>query len=179
MKKFSLILCSIVIFLTSFAVNAQTVDEYEAFQLKALKDCNKFGVYVWDFEGDKLDKGLTEKEIEKFVIKSLKGAGIHAVEFADSKGIEGAPCVEVSIRVDNEPKNNLYAYSVIVRFIQDVKLKRNNMPHYSAITWERDEVGLSTAKDVQLELKISINSLLDEFIKDFYKVNKNKLKNRK
>ncbi|MBU0560490.1 MAG: hypothetical protein KKG93_13085 [Bacteroidetes bacterium] len=49
---------------------------------------------------------------------------------------------------------------------------RTNITHYSAIVWERDDIGHAEKNDLTLEIKVSINSLIDEFIKDYYKVNK-------
>ncbi len=150
---------------------AQTVDKYELHQLKAIANIKKFGIYVWDFEGDKWNNKISEAKIEKFVKKALKGVGIKIIDFSDARGLKGAPNLEVSIKVDEKGKSGLFAYSVILRFIQDAKLVRNNVINYGAITWERDDVGFTSKEDLDLELKISINSLLDEFITDYKKVN--------
>jgi len=150
---------------------AQTVDEFEMHQLKAISKLSKFGVYIWDFEGDEWNNKLTVTEIEKFVKKSLKGAGIRTVDFSEARGLEGAPNLEVSVKVDEKANSGIYSYSVILRFIQDAKLLRNNVVNYGAITWERDDVSFASEKDLDLELKVSINSLLDEFISDYKKVN--------
>ena len=164
---FSIIL---TLFFSSLAFS-QKVDEYEQHQLRAIADLNKFGVYVWDFEGDKWDKNISEPEIQSFVQKSLKGAGIKTVDFSDARALKGAPNLEVSIKVDERGKSGMFAYSVILRFIQDAKLIRNNILNYGAITWERDDVGFTSKDDLDLELKISINSLIDEFIVDYKRVN--------
>ena len=140
-------------------------------QLKAISKLPKFGVYVWDFEGDKWNNKLTVSEIEKFVKKALKGAGIKTVDFSEARNLKGAPNLEVSVKVDEKANSGVYSYSVILRFIQDAKLLRNNVINYGAITWERDDVSFAAEKDLDLELRISINSLLDEFIVDFNKVN--------
>ncbi len=158
------------IFISS-SLFAQKVDEYEMHQLRAISNLNKFGVYVWDFEGDKWNKKISESEVQKFVQKALKGSGIKAIGFADARTLKGAPNLEVSIKVDEKGKSGMFAYSVIIRFIQDAKLVRNNVINYGAITWERDDVGFTSKEDLDLELKISINSLLDEFIVDYKKVN--------
>lgn len=166
----------LIIILFSFlyiapSTSAQTVEEYEMHQLKAISNLSKFGVYVWDFEGDKWNNKLTVSEIEKFVTKSLKGVGIKTVDFSEARNLKGAPNLEVSIKVDEKANSGIYSYSVILRFIQDAKLLRNNIVNYGAITWERDDVSFAAQKDLDLELKISINSLLDEFIADYRKVN--------
>lgn len=153
------------------SASAQTVEEYEMHQLKAISKLSKFGVYVWDFEGDKWNNKLTVSEIEKFVKKSLKGAGIKTEDFSEARNLKGAPNLEVSVKVDEKANSGIYSYSVILRFIQDAKLLRNNVINYGAITWERDDVSFAAEKDLDLELKISINSLLDEFIADYNKVN--------
>ncbi|MCK5455638.1 MAG: hypothetical protein KAI45_00840 [Melioribacteraceae bacterium] len=153
------------------SASAQTVEEYEMHQLKAISKLSKFGVYVWDFEGDKWNKKISETEVQKFVQKALKGAGIKAIDFSDARTLKGAPNLEVSIKVDEKGKSGMYAYSVILRFIQDAKLVRNNVLNYGAITWERDDVGFTSKEDLDFELKISINSLIDEFIVDYKKVN--------
>ncbi len=158
------------IFISS-SLFAQKVDEYEMHQLRAISNLNKFGVYVWDFEGDKWNRKISESEVQKFVQKALKGAGIKAIDFSDARTLKGAPNLEVSIKVDEKGKSGMFAYSVIIRFIQDAKLVRNNVINYGAITWERDDVGFTSKEDLDLELKISINSLLDEFIVDYKKVN--------
>ena len=166
------ILFSFVFFIfISSSLFAQKVDEYEMHQLRAISKLNKFGVYVWDFEGDKWNKKISEPEVQKFVQKVLKGAGIKAIDFSDARTLKGAPNLEVSIKVDEKGKSGMYAYSVILRFIQDAKLVRNNVLNYGAITWERDDVGFTSKEDLDLELKISINSLVDEFILDYKKVN--------
>ena len=172
MKLIKFILFITVFLLVSSLSFAQKVDEYELHQLKALSGLQKFGVYIWDFEGDKWNNKLTVSEIQKFVQKSLKGAAIKTVDFSDARDINGAPNLEVSVKVDEKSQTEIYAYNVIVRFIQDAKLIRNNVVNYGAITWERDDVGFAAQKDLDLELKISINSLIDEFITDYYKVNK-------
>ncbi|MEN8191697.1 MAG: hypothetical protein ABFS12_02700 [Bacteroidota bacterium] len=154
------------------SLTAQTVDEYEMHQLKAISKLSKFGVYVWDFEGDQWNNKLTVSEIEKFVKISLKGAKIKTVDFSDARGLKGAPNLEVSVKVDEKGNSGVYSYSVILRFIQDAKLLRNNVVNYGAITWERDDVSFAAEKDLDLELKVSINSLLDEFISDYKRVNK-------
>ncbi len=140
-------------------------------QLQAISKLKKFGVYVWEFEGDKWNKKISEAKVQKFVQKALKGAGIKAIDFSDARTLKGAPNLEVSIKVDEKGKSGMFAYSVILRFIQDAKLIRNNVINYGAITWERDDVGFTSKEDLDLELKISINSLLDEFITDYRKVN--------
>jgi len=155
----------------SSALIAQKVDEYEMHQLKAISKLNKFGVYVWDFEGDKWNTKISEAKVESFVIKALKGAGIKAMDFSEARTLKGAPNLEVSIKVDEKGKSGIYAYSVILRFIQDVKLVRNKILHYGAITWERDDVGFTSKEDLDLEIKLSLNSLIDEFIADYKKVN--------
>lgn len=171
MKKYkSIILFSLLLVFPS-SILAQKVDKYVLHQLKAISNLNKFGVYVWDFEGDKWNKKISKKEIEKFVAKALKGAGIKIVDFSDARSLKGAPNLEVSIKVDEKGESGFYAYSVILRFIQDAKLIRNNVVNYGAITWERDDVGFASKDDLDLELKISINVLIDEFILDYKKVN--------
>lgn len=172
MKIFSIFITLLFVYLFIVpATNAQTVDKYEMHQLKAISKLPKFGVYVWDFEGDKWNNKLTVSEIEKFVKKSLKGAGIKTVDFSEARNLKGAPNLEVSVIVNEKANSGLYAYSVILRFIQDAKLLRNNIVNYGAITWERDDVGFATKEDLDLELRVSINSLLDEFIVDYKKVN--------
>ncbi len=167
------ILCALLIvsFLSSTNVLGQTVEEYEMHQLKAISGLQKFGVYVWDFEGDKWNNKLTVSEIESFVKKALKGAGIKTVDFSEARGLKGAPNLEVSIKVDEKAKSGVYSYSVIIRFIQDVKLLRNNIVNYGAITWERDDVSFAEEKDLDLEIRVSLNALIDEFILDYNKVN--------
>ena len=166
------ILFSFVFFIfISSSLFAQKVDEYEMHQLRAISKLNKFGVYVWDFEGDKWNKKISEPEVQKFVQKALIGAGIKAIDFSEARTLKGAPNLEVSIKVDEKGKSGMFAYSVILRFIQDAKLVRNNILNYGAITWERDDVGFTSKEDLDLELKISINSLVDEFILDYKKVN--------
>ena len=167
--KFIILFSLLVIFTSSLF--AQKVDEYEMHQLRAISKLNKFGVYVWDFEGDKWNNKISETEVQKFVQKALKGAGIKAIDFSDARTLKGAPNLEVSIKVDEKGKSGMFAYSIILRFIQDAKLVRNNVLNYGAITWERDDVGFTSKEDLDLELKISINSLLDEFIVDYKKVN--------
>ena len=132
-------------------------------QLRAIADLNKFGVYIWDFEGDKWNKNISESKVQKFVIKSLEKAGIKAIDFSDARTLKGAPNLEVSIKVDEKGKSGMFAFSVIIRFIQDAKLVRNNVLNYGAITWERDDVGFTSKEDLDLELKISINSLTSPF----------------
>ena len=171
MEKNRFILFTITILLFTISLFAQKVDEYEMHQLRAISNLNKFGVYVWDFEGDKWNKKISETEVQKFVQKALKGAGIKAIDFSDARTLKGAPNLEVSIKVDEKGKSGVFAYSVILRFIQDAKLVRNNVLNYGAITWERDDVGFTSKEDLDLELKISINSLIDEFITDYKKVN--------
>jgi hypothetical protein len=162
----------IILFLIfASSLYAQTVDKFEMEQLKAISKLNKFGVYVWEFEGDKWNTKLNEAIIEKFVKNQLKHAGIKTVSFSDARGLKGTPTIEVSINVDEKEKSGYYAYSVILRFIQDAVLQRNKRIFYGAITWERDDVGFSTKEDLDLEIKISLARLLDEFIADYRKVN--------
>ena len=78
----------IVSFLISINIFGQTVEEYEMHQLKAVSNLQKFGVYVWDFEGDKWNNKLTVSEIESFVKKALKGAGIKTVDFSEARGLK-------------------------------------------------------------------------------------------
>ena len=167
--KFFILLSLLLLFSTSLL--AQKVDEYEMHQLRAISKLDKFGIYVWDFEGDKWNKKITESEVQKFVQKALKDAGIKAIDFSDARKLNGAPNIEVAIKVDEKGKRGLFAYSVIIRFIQDAKLVRNNVLNYGAITWERDDVGFASKEDLDLELKVTINSLIDEFIVDYRKVN--------
>ena len=172
MKTFNILITIFFVYLFIVpSTYAQTVDEFEMHQLKAISKLSKFGVYVWDFEGDKWNNKLTVTEIEKFVKKSLKGAGIRTVDFSDARGLKGAPNLEVSVKVDEKANSRIYSYSVILRFIQDAKLLRNNVVNYGAITWERDDVSFASEEDLDLELKVSINSLLDEFVADYKRVN--------
>ena len=140
-------------------------------QLKAISKLSKFGVYVWDFEGDKWNNKLTASEIEKFVKNALKRENIKIVSFSDARGLKGEPNLEVSVKVDEKGNSGIYSYSVILRFIQNAKLVRNNVISYGAITWERDDVSFAAENDLDLEIKMSLNSLLDEFIEDYRKVN--------
>jgi hypothetical protein len=171
LKTYRFILLFSLIFVFSSSLFAQKIDEYEMHQLRAISKLSKFGVYVWDFEGDKWNKKISEPQVEKFVKSALKGAGINTVDFSDARVLKGAPNLEVSIKVDEKGKSGVFAYSVILRFIQDAKLVRNNVLNYGAITWERDDVGFAPKADLDLELKVSINSLIDEFIADYKKVN--------
>ncbi len=171
MKKYKFLILLSLSLLFSSSLFAQKVDEYEMHQLRAISKLDKFGIYVWDFGGDNWNKKITESEVQKFVQKALKGAGIKAIDFSDARKLNGAPNIEVAIKVDEKVKSGLFAYSVIIRFIQDAKLVRNNVLNYGAITWERDDVGFASKEDLDLELKITINSLIDEFIVDYRKVN--------
>lgn len=171
MKREIIFFASFIFLFFAITTTAQKIDEYEMHQLRAISELDKFGVYVWDFEGDNWNKKISEPEIQKFVQVSLKGAGIKTVDFSDARILDGAPNLEVSIRVDEKGKSGLFAYSVILRFIQDAKLVRNNILNYGAITWERDEVGFTSKEDLDLEIKISVNSLIDKFITDYRKVN--------
>lgn len=170
-QKFLLVL---PILFMSINLSAQKVDEFELHQLKALKGISKFGVYIWDIEGNHKDKSLTPEDIEKFVTKAMKGAGINTVSFSDARGLDGAPNFEVSIRIWQKKNADSYAFNVITRFIQDVKLTRNNLVNYGAIVWERDDLGHAELRDLNLEIKVVINSLVDQFIADYYKVNRRK-----
>jgi len=171
LKKNKFIIPISLFLLIASSLFAQKVDEYEMHQLRAISKLDKFGVYVWDFEGDKWNKKISESKVQKFVQKALKSAGIKAIDFSDARTLKGAPNLEVSIKVDEKGKSGMFAYSVILRFIQDAKLVRNNVLNYGAITWERDDVGFTSIEDLDLELKISINSLVDEFIADYKRVN--------
>lgn len=151
--------------------NAQSVDEYELFQLKALKGIKAFGVYVWDIDGYHKDSTLTEKDIEKFLYKALKPLKVKAMTFSDARKLDGQPNLEAQIKVDQKKQEDSYVYSVILRFVQDVRMERNKTPHYSGIVWERDELGHAEIKDLNLEIKIALNSLLDQFIMDYKKIN--------
>lgn len=164
---FTMILCLV------FAVSnrAQKVDEYEMHQLRSLQGLNKFGVYVWDIEGYHKDSTLTASDVETYVHKALNGTGINSMSFSDTRGLEGAPNLEIAIRVYQKQNRNSYVFSTILRFIQDAKLERNNAPHYSAIVWERDDLGHADLRNLNLEIKVSLNSMIDEFLKDYSKVN--------
>lgn len=152
-------------------VYSQTVEEYELHQLKALENIDRFGIYVWEIEGYHEDSTLIRKDIESFAHRSLKAMGIKTVGFSDARTLPGAPNLEIQIRAHQKRNDDSYVYNVILRFIQDVKLDRNNYPFYSAIVWERDELGHAGLADLNLEIKIALNSLLDEFIADYKKVN--------
>lgn len=152
-------------------VSAQSVDDYEMHQLKSLQGLNKFGVYVWDIEGYHKDSTLTAADVEKYVHKTLHGSGINSVSFSDARGLTGAPNLEVAIKVSQKQNMDSYVFSTIVRFIQDAKLERNNAPHYSAIVWERDDLGHADLRNLNLEIKLSLNSMMDEFLEDYGKVN--------
>lgn len=169
LNSFRLLLLLILFLLSN--ITAQTVDEYELHQLKALKGLDKFGVYVWDIEGYHEDSTLVAADIEKFVHKALSSSKIKSVEFSDARGIEGAPNLEVSIQVYQKSNKNSYVYSITLRFIQDALLIRNNAPHYSVIVWERDDLGHASLRNLNLEIKVALNSLIDQFIGDYYKVN--------
>jgi len=162
---------SFIIFLISSLLAAQNVDEYEMHQLRSLQGLNKFGVYVWDIEGYHKDSTLTASDVESYIHKALKGTGINSVSFSDARGLEGAPNLEVAIKVYQKQNEDSYVFSTILRFIQDAKLQRNNAPHYSAIVWERDDLGHADLRNLNLEIKVSLNSMIDEFIKDYSKVN--------
>ncbi len=151
--------------------NAQTVDEYELFQLKAIKGIKSFGIYVWDIEGYHKDSTLTEQDIEKFLQKALKTLHVKTMSFSDARKLEGQPNLEAQIKVDQKKQEDSYVYSVILRFVQDVRMERNKQPHYSGIVWERDELGHAELADLNLEIKIALNSLVDQFIEDYIKVN--------
>ena len=151
---------------------AQKVDEYELFQLKAMKDIPSFGIYVWDIDGYHKDSTLTETDVENFIHNALKSLKVKTVSFSDARKLDGQPNLEVQIRVDQKKKEDSYVYSVILRFVEDVRMERNKQPHYGGIVWERDELGHAGLADLNLEIKIALNSLIDEFITDYKKVNK-------
>jgi hypothetical protein len=152
-------------------MSAQTVDDYEMHQLRFLKGLKKFGVYVWDIEGYNEDSTLTAKDVESYVHKTLRNSGINSVSFSDARSLEGAPNLEVAIKVYKKEGLDSYVYSIILRFIEDAVLKRNKIPHYSAIIWERDDLGHADLRNLNLEIKISLNSLIEEFLEDYNKVN--------
>ena len=151
--------------------NAQKVDDYELFQLKAIEGINSFGIYVWDIEGYHKDSTLTVEDIEKFIKKALKPVKVKTMSFSDARKLDGQPNLEAQIRVDQKKQEDSYVYSVILRFVQDVRMERNKQPHYSGIVWERDELGHAELSDLNLEIKIALNSLIDEFITDYKKIN--------
>jgi len=161
----------LVLILFSSLTQAQKVDEYEMHQLRSLQGLNKFGVYVWDIEGYHKDSTLTASDVETYVHKALNGTGINSVDFSDARGLDGAPNLEIAIRVYQKQNVDSYVFSTILRFIQDAKLQRNNAPHYSAIVWERDDLGHADLRNLNLEIKVSLNSMIDEFIEDYSKVN--------
>lgn len=163
----------LVIVTLFFTINtlAQKVDDYELFQLKSMEGIKSFGVYVWEIEGYHRDSTLTDADIEQYLIKALKPLKVNTVSFSDSRDLPGQPNLEAQIRVDQKKSEDDYVYSVMLRFVQDVRMDRNKQPHYAGIVWERDELGHAELADLNLEIKIALNSLIDEFIKDFKKVN--------
>jgi hypothetical protein len=169
--KRAIVYINILVLSFSAGLSAQTVDDYEMHQLKSLQGLNKFGVYVWDIEGYHEDSTLTIKDVETYIRKVLKNSGINSVSFSDARELDGAPNLEVSIKVEQKQDKDSYVYSTILRFIQDARLKRNNAPHYSAIVWERDDLGHADLRNLNLEIKLSLNSMMDEFLSDFSKVN--------
>jgi hypothetical protein len=168
MRKFVLII--FVIFLNHNLL-AQNVDDYEMFQLKALEGINAFGIYVWDIEGYHKDSTLTVQDVEKYLYNAVEQLKVKTMTFGDARDLPGQPNLEAQIRVDQKKSENDYVYSVMLRFVQDVRMERNKQPHYAGIVWERDELGHAELSDLNLEIKIALNSLLDEFINDFKKVN--------
>lgn len=170
MKKI-FFLIYVFVFVYTSNVTAQTVDDYEMHQLKCLQGLNKFGVYVWDIEGYNEDSTLTAKDVETYVHKTLRNSGINSISFSDARGLAGAPNMEVAIKVYKKEGLDSYVYCTVIRFIQDARLVRNNALHYSAIVWERDDLGHADLRNLNLEIKISLNSMLDEFLSDYNKVN--------
>ncbi len=150
---------------------AQKVDDYEMFQLKAMDGIDSFGIYVWEIEGYHEDSTLTVRDVEKYLHKALTPLNVKTLSFSDARDLPGQPNLEAQIRVDQKKSKDDYVYSVMLRFVQDVRMERNKQPHYAGIVWERDELGHAQLEDLNLEIKIALNSLVDEFIADFQKVN--------
>ena len=162
---------SCILLLITSLTQAQNVDEYEMHQLKFLKGLDTFGVYVWDIEGYHEDSTLTALDVYTYIYRALSSTGINLVSFSDARELKGSPNLEVAIRVYQKQNRDSYVFSTILRFIQDAKPQRNNTLHYSAILWERDDLGHADLRNLNLEIKISLNTMIDEFIKDYNKVN--------
>ncbi|MBN1301500.1 MAG: hypothetical protein JW995_09830 [Melioribacteraceae bacterium] len=160
----------ITVFLSINAFS-QNVDEYELFQLKALKGIKSFGIYVWDIDGYHKDSTLTVRDVESYLYNAIKPLKVKTLSFSEARKLEGQPNLEAQIKVDQKKSEDDYVYSVILRFVQDVRMERNKQPHYSGIVWERDELGHAQLKYLNLEIKIALNSLVDEFIEDYTRVN--------
>ncbi|PKL88926.1 MAG: hypothetical protein CVV23_07900 [Ignavibacteriae bacterium HGW-Ignavibacteriae-2] len=156
----------------STKIYSQKLNDYQLFQLQVLKGVNEFGVYVWDIEGYHKDSTLTPGDIEKFITKALKAVKIKTVSFSEARKLDGQPTLEAQIKVDQKKNEDSYAYSVNLRFVQDIRLERNKQPQYGGIVWERDELAHADLTHLNLEIKIALNSLLDDFIKDYQIVNK-------
>jgi hypothetical protein len=168
MRKLVFVICAILL---NVNLHAQNVDDYEMFQLKAMEGIDSFGVYVWEIEGYHKDSTLTDADVEKYLKKAIAPLKVKTVSFSDSRDLPGQPNLEAQIRVDQKKTDDDYVYSVMLRFVQDVRMDRNKQPHYAGIVWERDELGHAQLADLNLEIKIALNSLVDEFIEDFQKVN--------
>ena len=169
--KRKILFINVLVFTFCVNMSAQTVDEYEMHQLKFLKGLDTFGVYVWDIEGYHEDYSLTALDVYTYMYRALSSTGINLVSFSDARELKGSPNLEVAIRVYQKQNRDSYVFSTILRFIQDAKPQRNNALHYSAILWERDDLGHADLCNLNLEIKISLNTMIDEFIKDYNKVN--------
>ncbi|GJQ64358.1 MAG: hypothetical protein SCALA702_34110 [Melioribacteraceae bacterium] len=153
-------------------VNAQDYNEYQIFQLKALKGVEKFGVYVWEPDALLTSQGITQDSLYVMVKERIAIPEECLVDFADANKIEGSPSLEVEATAYPTADGKNAALHTAVRFIQDVILDRDrSVRHYSAITWERDSLTIIPPHLLSFETVTTLEFLLDNFSKDFLYMN--------
>lgn len=111
--------------------------------------------------------GLTTKQIQTDVETRLQQAGIPITSFAVNND-EGT--LYININMVRVRQLELWAYSLIVEFKQEVSLKNNPKFTVLAVTWSRDSTGTVGSAHTD-QLRGVIAQYIDEFVKDYLSMN--------
>lgn len=178
MKK--LIFSCVLVFCLSFVVRGQNVSDLERATLKGLRG---FVVDVEGFDDPAINlRGVSERQVQTDAELRMRKAGIQLSTEKDWANSLNHPAIIVTLHLVplEKPFEGVYAFSIVVKAMQDVHLigRTNTMEESGAwnkstwaTTWDKSITG-AMSKDQLRGLRAHVNDLVDQFINDYLATNR-------
>jgi hypothetical protein len=128
-------------------------------------------VFIEDIDTDVENHGLTKVLLKRKVESRLRQADIPVLTRDEAFDIPGKPYLYLSLTTHNTGVE-LYSYSILMEFNQDVCMVRDPSVRASATTWVANVVGIVGAANLPAVTE-DVIVLTDKFIHDYLGANQN------
>lgn len=132
-----------------------------------LRGLKGIGILVENLPPEVEKEGLIKNQLQMAVEFKIRSAGIKVLTKEESLEAPGAPYLYININVNtSKTETNIYPYTIDMMLIQKVSLLRNPEQTTYAVTWSTGGIG-SITKEILSQLRISVEEIVDLFIKAY------------